>query len=386
MSKQLVVCCDGTWNIPDQRSPTNVTKVALALAPTDRSGHEQRTYYHRGVGTSRWERIRGGAFGFGLSRDVCAAYRFLVQNYDPGDKVYFFGFSRGAYTARSTAGFVRTCGVLRRENLGRVNEAYELYRSRSSTTHPCGVEATLFRRSYSHETRIRFIGVWDTVGALGIPMNGLRMANLINRRWAFHDTQLSHTVDAAFQALAIDEKRGPFRPTLWIPPDKPPKDQQVEQVWFAGVHSDVGGGYPEHETSDIPLLWMVDRARSCGLEFHVDAFTRRALSEAPTSAGDDVVRQRTAVHPDPLGDIHESRKGVYRMIPPFVRSLGGTDEAHEHVASSALKRHEEDSRYAPPGLVGYLDGEHRIMQIASEPLPPHDRPSALPGASREQRH
>jgi uncharacterized protein (DUF2235 family) len=176
------------------------------LLPQDDNGREQRTFYHRGVGTNRWERIRGGVFGAGLSRDVRDAYRFLVQNYEPGDELFFFGFSRGAFTARSTAGFVRNCGILRRSQASRVDDAYSLYRSRSSTTHPRGIEASLFRRSYSHETRIGFIGVWDTVGVLGIPLDGLRLVNLLNRRWQFHDTNLSTTVDAACQALAIDEQ------------------------------------------------------------------------------------------------------------------------------------------------------------------------------------
>ena len=119
MPKRLVVCCDGTWNTPDQlrdgrRAPTNVTKVALNVAPKDFSGQDQRTFYHRGVGTNRRERIRGGAFGFGLSRDVRGTYRFLVQAFEPGDELFFFGFSRGTFTARSTVGFVRTaasCGA-----------------------------------------------------------------------------------------------------------------------------------------------------------------------------------------------------------------------------------------------------------------------------------
>ena len=111
------------------------------------------------------ERIRGGAFGFGLSRDVCDTYRFLVQNYEPGDELFFFGFSRGAFTARSTVGLVRNAGILRPEHVDRVSEAYALYRSRTNTKTPRGREATLFRRSYSYEPRIRFVGVWDTVGA-----------------------------------------------------------------------------------------------------------------------------------------------------------------------------------------------------------------------------
>jgi uncharacterized protein (DUF2235 family) len=206
MSKRLVVCCDGTWNFPDRQCLTNVTKVALAIATVDSKGTEQRTFYHRGIGSNRRERIRGGAFGFGLSRDVCDTYRFLVQNYEPGDELFFFGFSRGAFTARSTVGLVRNAGILRQEHVDRVSEAYALYRSRTKTNTPRGREATLFRRSYSYEPRIRFIGVWDTVGALGIPLDGFRLISLLNKRWEFHNTELSTSVDAAYQALAIDEE------------------------------------------------------------------------------------------------------------------------------------------------------------------------------------
>jgi uncharacterized protein (DUF2235 family) len=363
MPKRLVVCCDGTWNTPDQRSggepvPTNVTKVALAVAPKDRAGRKQLAFYHQGVGTSRWDRISGGAFGFGLSRNICDTYRFLVQNFEPGDELFFFGFSRGAFTARSTVGFVRNCGILRREHADRVNEAYALYRNRNSHTHPQSIEAQLYRRSFSHETRIRFIGVWDTVGALGIPLSGLRMVNLFNRRWQFHDTDLSASVDAAFQALAIDEQRGPFQPAIWT--QRADTDRQrLEQVWFAGVHCDVGGGYPDPALAEIALLWMVDRARECGLTFQSDAFTR-----LPSSAAADMQHTGSNVFPDPLGRLHESRKGFYRLFPPFIRNLGVTDAAHEYVASSAVIRHREMKAYASPALATYLDHSHQVSEVS----------------------
>ncbi|HET6653031.1 MAG TPA: DUF2235 domain-containing protein [Nocardioides sp.] len=344
MPKRLIMCCDGTWNTPDQQnggrpSPTNVTKTALAIAQRDRLGVEQRVHYQRGVGTSRWERLRGGAFGLGLSRDVCNTYRFIVRNFEPGDELFFFGFSRGAFTARSTVGFVRNAGILRRHEEDRIDQAYQLYRSRSAK--PRSTEARLFRQSYSFETRIRFIGVWDTVGALGIPLSGLRWVNALNRRWQFHDTELSPTVDAAFHALAIDEKRRPFEPALWRPrPDA--GDQQLEQVWFAGAHSDVGGGHPQSQLSDIALSWMVGRAATCGLAFDKDA---------PTY--------------DPAwatGPLHESRNGFYRLLPPYTRPIGVGDPRSEYAASSAVERHKR-GEYTPPGLSAYLEGPHRTMQL-----------------------
>jgi uncharacterized protein (DUF2235 family) len=358
MAKRLVMCCDGTWNSPDQLNsgqpaPTNVTRLALAMSSSDAAGVAQRLFYHRGVGTNRGQRLRGGAFGLGLARDVRDTYRFLVENFEPGDELFFFGFSRGAFTARSTAGFVRNSGILRPEHADRISDAYALYHSRQA--HPRGVEATLFRRSYSYETRIRFIGVWDTVGALGIPLTGLPVADLYNRRYQFHDTDLSTTVDAAFQALAIDEKRGPFRPAIWNR-QASPVPQDVEQVWFAGVHCDVGGGYADHALSDIPLLWMVDKATKYGL-----AIDQTALMAGPFAGEQGQPAGEPA--PNPLGQQHESRTRFYKVIAPYVRPLDSDPTRTEWVSSSAIKRHQELPQYAPSNLKEYLAGEHRVMTV-----------------------
>src|SRR3954453_13848399 len=164
--KRLVVCCDGTWNRPDQTkqdvaAPTNVAKISLALAEEEDAGNPQVLHYEPGVGTRRGERILGGGFGVGLSRNVQDCFRFLIDNYEPGDRLYFFGFSRGAYTARSTVGLIRNSGILRREHRDRIDEAYALYRSRTDRAHPRGVGAEIFRRMYSHdEIEIEFVGVW----------------------------------------------------------------------------------------------------------------------------------------------------------------------------------------------------------------------------------
>jgi uncharacterized protein (DUF2235 family) len=352
MAKRLVMCCDGTWNTADQACPTNVTKLALGLAERSADGREQRVFYHRGVGTRRRDRLSGGAFGLGLSANVQATYRFVVENYEPGDELFLFGFSRGAFTARSTAGFLRNAGILKRQFEDRIPAAYALYRDR--TKHPAGIEAQLFRRSFSHESRIRCIGVWDTVGALGVPLTGIPLVDAVNKRWQFHDTTLSTTVDAAFQALAIDERRRPFEPTLWQQqPDA--GDQRLEQVWFAGVHSDVGGGYPEGGLADITLLWMVSRAESCGLAFRPGAF--------PSHPRPDAHQTVIAVRPDPMGPLHESRTGAYTLMPPLDRPIGVKDPAHEHVASTATLRWDDDPGYRPPGLATYLDGHPDITPI-----------------------
>ncbi len=358
MTQRLVVCCDGTWNRPDQvragkPCPTNVRKLALAVAERDPAGTPELLHYASGVGTRRGERFRGGAFGVGLSREVRRAYRFVVDHYEPGDEIFLFGFSRGAFTARSTAGLIRNAGILRREHADRLDEAYALYRDAS--VKPRDAASERFRRAHSHESpRIRFIGVWDTVGALGIPWSGVPLVNWINRRWSFHDTRLSKHVDGAFQALAIDEKRRPFEPAIWTK-DAAAVDQRLEQVWFAGVHCDVGGGYPDAALADLSLVWMAARAEEYGLALRADAFTPAGGWGTPGSS-------LPAVEPDELGPIHESRNRLYRLIPPYVRPIGRIDGRNEHVAASARRRHEKLD-YAPANLVDHLSGPHRIAQV-----------------------
>jgi uncharacterized protein (DUF2235 family) len=343
--KRLAVCCDGTWNTPDQKdedvsTATNVTKLALAVDARSADGGEQRVYYHPGVGTGAFDHLRGGALGVGLSRNVQDAYMFVVENYDPGDEVFLFGFSRGAYTARSTAGFIRNSGLLKRGNEGKLDAAYELYRDRSDASHPRSTEAQLFRRSFSLEIRIKFIGVWDTVGALGIP--NLVSIHSISNRWEFHDVTLSSYVDNAFQALAIDEHRKPFKPTLWEQqPDV--TNQTIEQVWFAGVHTDVGGGYRDSGLSDLALRWMVRQAEGCGLAF---------------DAG------RLRLEPDACGQLRDSMTWYYRLLGQLQRPIAEprVDPATgkpvitlESVAASAGVRWLADPSYRPDNLRRYRD-------------------------------
>jgi uncharacterized protein (DUF2235 family) len=363
--KRLVVCCDGTWNRPDHidqgvAAPTNVAKIALALGETDKDGNPQVLHYEPGVGTRRREHLLGGGFGVGLSRNVQECYRFLVDNYEPEDELYFFGFSRGAFTARSTVGLVRNSGILRPEHRHRVDEAYALYRNPDKDKQPSGIAAELFRRSYSYsEIYVQFVGVWDTVGALGIPIDGFRPPWLSDR-WTFHDTTLSRYVRNAFHAVAIDERRGPFKPTLWIRRDDA-VDQTLEQVWFAGVHCDIGGGYRDPALSEIPLLWMADKARECGLvlsDHHL--VVDRAKRDSPAR------RAGIVVAPDPVGELHNSRTRFYLMLPSYDRRLAGDHGAKVDggsLASSARTRHGADRGYHPPGLDDWLAGGEDVTDI-----------------------
>lgn len=357
MAKRLVVCCDGTWNRPDQAGgPTNVAKLALGVAREDGAGVAQPVYYHRGVGTDRAERIRGGAFGFGLSRHVRDCYRFVIEHFEPGDELFVFGFSRGAFTARSTVGLVRNAGVLRPEHADRVDEAYRLYRSRTDERRPSGIESRIFRRMYSYDDDaidLTCVGVWDTVGALGIP--GWR-APFTNRLWGFHDTSLSSRVRFAFQALAIDELRGPFQPTLWEP-QAGAVGQRLEQVWFSGAHSDIGGGYLESALAEIALSWMARRAGEAGLALSPDHF-----QVVPEPVDGEERKLGRLIAPDALGPLHPSRKGLYRLLRPLPRVLVDA-KAPSAVASTAVLRLHRDPGYRPGNLVAYVDGGGAIVEL-----------------------
>jgi uncharacterized protein (DUF2235 family) len=345
--KRLVVCCDGTWDTPDHTEngracPSNVTKLALAVAPQDAHGVAQRVFYGKGVGTGRHDRWLGGAFGWGLSRHILDAYRFLIEEYEPDDQLFLFGFSRGAYTVRSLAGLIRNSGLLRVAWSVKLSAAYNLYRRRDDASHPTGIEAQLFRRSYAYEPHVYFIGVWDTVGSLGIPVLFPWLA-FINRRWQFHDVKLSSYVDHAFHALAIDEQRQAFVPTLWEQQDHA-VEQQMEQVWFAGVHSNVGGGYADAGLSDLALLWIAQKAAACGL-----VFDREYL-------GDNL-------HPNALGVLRDSHTGIFGLLAAMERPLGVGLHANEAAHASALERAEQTAYY-PPNLVDYLA---RGGTVAAEP-------------------
>ena len=350
--KRLVVCCDGTWNSPDQQTkdavpcPTNIIKLAYRVAK--RAGDRlQVLFYDMGVGTGNFvDRYVGGALGEGLRDNIFDAYRFLVANYEVGDEIYLFGFSRGAFTARSVAGMIRKCGVIKRERIEQYRPALALYQD--PNIGPVSAEAIRFRETnaLAVDTPIQCVGVFDTVGALGMPIGGKG-----DEKYAFHDTELSGNVRYAFHALAIDERRGAFEPTLWS--YVPKVGQTVRQVWFAGAHSDVGGGYGEHELSDIALQWMIDQATSAGLVF-----------DAPTMATHPIDTTKFN------GKLHDSLTFKYKLLPRLDRPIGlathrdrdkkkdrGTTaepDATQIVHPSVLQRWDKDPQYRPPQLREYL--------------------------------
>jgi uncharacterized protein (DUF2235 family) len=236
---------------------------------------------------------------------------------------------------RSLAGLIRNSGILLPGHLYMLPQAFKLYRARKKSTHPKEKEATLFRKTYSVTdiTPVKFMGVWDTVGALGNPLlfKWLRV-----RGNHFHDTDLSSTVECAYQALAIDEKRRHFRATLWNQQSHAKGRQTLEQVWFVGVHSNVGGGCAAAGLSDVALEWMCAKARLCGLE----------LGPLP-------------VQPDVLQPYNESRRGFYRLMPVFYRPIAKPglkkEPTCEELHLSVLERCKKDPAYRPRNLKNFFE-------------------------------
>lgn len=254
--KRIVICCDGTWGTPESAIPSNVVKTARAVLPST-PNCAQVVFYDWGIGSESGQRLSGGSIGSGIDKNIQDAYRFLCHNYTPGDEIFLFGFSRGAYTVRSLVGMIRNCGLLPKHLEHKVVDAYKLYRSHDDVD---SLEAMLFRMD-NWEVNIKFLGVWDTVGALGVPFRLTQL--LFKYKYGFHDTRLSSIVENAYHALALDESKRVFAPTLWT---TDVGRTRTEQRWFPGEHSDIGGGSENVEASNKTFHWMMEHAGNCGLE------------------------------------------------------------------------------------------------------------------------
>lgn len=328
-NKRLIICCDGTWNTPEK--PTNVTKMARSISPTSQDGKHQVVFYHQGVGTSNSvDKFAGGLFGVGVEQNVLDAYRFIVHNYQDGDEIFCFGFSRGAYTARALGGMLHAIGLLDKNKLTELPQAYKYYRT-PPNKRPKG--------SYSKNIRpdIKLMAVWDTVGALGAPTPFLK--RFTRSLVGFYDTHISPEIKNAYHALAIDEKRGPFQPGLWTGEINP--DQYVEQTWFAGVHSDIGGGYADTALSDITFKWMIEKSQTLGLEF-----------------SQDYLSNTDKLSPDATGFIHQSYTTAYQWMEKIgmekgLRTMAGdanNPPINVNVHESVFERMEKLSNYHPQNL------------------------------------
>ena len=330
--KRIVLCFDGTWNKPAeenlpsaQQVETNVRRFYESLKETGTDGAKQIKWYDEGVGTHWYDQFIGGAIGTGLEVNIIQGYEFLAKNYEGGDEVYVLGFSRGAYTARSLVGMVRNCGLIEAKHVAlRVGIAYGIYRTRDDG--PDSMTAKLFRSSFCREIRIKFIGVWDTVGALGIPHDIVKGLNM--KFYEFHDTELSGIVENAYHAAAVDEHRQDYDVCLWNPQSKP--GQTMEQRWFIGAHCDVGGGYSDRRLSDLPLRWMQDKASALG------------LGVTPLAVGAENYRGAFT------DSYMEFLKGLYaKKSPRHYRFIGATQFGNEVVDRSVQQRRKTDLSYEP---------------------------------------
>ena len=347
----LVVCCDGTWNDPNQKdngvlAPTNVVKLYNAALDSD----DQKRYYHPGVGTgdSWWDKAVGGSTGTGLSQNIMSAYRWLCHNYRDGDQIYLFGFSRGAFTVRSLVGFMNCCGLLKTAQFAPKDmwQAIETLYTRGYRQH---ADINLLREElgnanfhnrHDEAVKVRFLGVWDTVGALGIPdYLGVLHAVFDRLDNSFHDTRLSRNVQTARHALAMDEMRASFQPSLWSNAED---HQDAEQLWFPGVHSDVGGGYKQAGLSDGPLEWMLVEAQQAGLAL------RRGVMEQ--------------VKPNPLDMLHDSCQGFFSMMPTQPRQVPSLLETARFHAS-VPKRHEVPPLTQAPYRMAHRSADGRGIDV-----------------------
>ena len=294
-TRRLIICCDGTWNWPQPQRETNVVRLLRAISPlgkrSDGGPVTQIVHYHLGIGTGNiLDRAVGGGTGVGLAEGGWSpVMKFLVDNYEPDDEILLFGFSRGSYVVRSVAGMVGSVGLLQKREMTRFYDAWDWYAKRQSRD-PEKLHAIAPLRNKPETVTMQCIGVWDTVGALGIP--GSRFCA---QDYTFHQTALGPYVRHAFQALAIDEKRGNFQAAPWAPPLHAEVPQVLEQVWFAGVHSNIGGGYDDHGLSDTTLLWMISQIRQYNLlDLDIDCIIKSLDQSAPYLTG-KLIELRTAL-------------------------------------------------------------------------------------------
>ncbi len=270
MSKHLIACCDGTWQKREQPYPTNVARIFNAFAA--RKSDNQIVNHDDGVGTENFiMKILGGAFGLGLNKNILDSYQFLCKNYSPGDHIYLFGFSRGAYTVRSLVGLIYKCGLVKTGKDSDIKKAMRLYRNRK--VKPDDPQSRSFRKNYSFENEVTdnrpwidFMGCWDTVGSLGVPDLSPRLGldKWINSRYRFYDTKISFIIRHARHAVAIDEKRKVFDVTPMHLSSKA-KDgiTELKEVWFCGDHGCVGGGeFSNQAQSEITLNWMYEEFKN----------------------------------------------------------------------------------------------------------------------------
>lgn len=354
--KNLAVFLDGTWNAVE--SNTNVWRMKSLCAQKTADGTPQLIYYDIGVNG-----VVGGMFGKGLNKNVQEAYEWLVDTYTAGDHIYIFGFSRGAYTARSLAGLIAKHGLLKPGSPLGVAQLYERYKRYDDRTiwklkeeEEKGTlkDVTLEERwllKYSQRTHVKVVAVWDTVGALGIPafsIEGISRSTL-----GFLHTGLRLPIDNGYHALAIDEHRKAFAPTLWsVRKPKDPKAAHaaprsiasVEQRWFVGAHANVGGGCESDLLAQIPLRWIMKKASLHGLAFRGDIEIDGDMLQAPISDSYEEFMK---------GAYSKVRSRFHRLVgaEPEEREDGTHTNVNETIDASVFDRWRTSKGYRPPSIL-----------------------------------
>lgn len=357
--KRLVIFLDGTWNTV--HSNTNVWRMQALCAPQGSDGKPQLVYYSIGVNG-----FLGGLFGQGTNENILSAYEWLVENYNPGDDIFIFGFSRGAYAARALAGLVAMDGILKPGSPIGIGELYNRYKNKDATIWKLNerLAANPFAKftiqeqwllRYSQPVKIKFVGVWDTVGSIGWAKGDI--PDVSRATFDYLQTGLRIHILNAYHALAIDEHRADFEPTLWS--KRLPKDAReiiaptrpissVEQRWFVGAHANVGGGYPTDLLAQIPLLWMMRKAEVHGLTFR-----------SKVELDGDHLGARVA---DSYGDF---ASGLYMLLSfktdrvigqdPEVRDDGTHINVNETIDATVFERWRSDPTYRPASLVEWAE-------------------------------
>lgn len=339
MSKRIIFCADGTWN--DPATNTNVYKIYKAMTYTA----SQCPLYDDGVGAdgNPIMKILGGAMGAGLTQKIKDGYTRISHLYEKGDQIFIFGFSRGAYTARSLAGMIANCGLpTQNADDSLTADAFQAYREHDKMKRQ-QLFASLKQRYAMDDAEISMVGVWDTVGSLGVPA---LIGGVDPLAYGFLDTTLHPDVKNAYHAVSIDERRCEFPATLWSGPPAP--GQTIEQVYFTGVHCDVGGGYPETGLSDITLGWMMGKAKALGVEFDPAVYQQYASVDAKHA----------------LDLKHESWSTKWGF--PAARAIPG----NASISNSAQIRLQNDNTYRPGNLTqnaGALAQGYSVITVVTAP-------------------
>lgn len=324
MAKNIVVFSDGTGQEGGKGNNSNVYKLFNFVE--DRTKN-QIVFYDPGLGTG-FRKLTGNISGAGISRNILESYNFIFNNFEAGDQIFLLGFSRGAATVRSLSSFIHLFGILPKSRRDLVDAAWRIYKIRNSDKRALKAKEFI-SKNHTMWAHVKFIGVWDTVAALGLPINFLSKAmdKLPFFHHKFHNFDLSKCIENAYQALSIDDERKTFHPLVWNP--KIRAHQKLKQVWFAGVHTDVGGGYKEHSLSDIPLVWIMQKAAKHGLLIYA--------------------KHHVSITPDANGKMHNSRKGFPKSL--FLKKQRTWDEKTHGkpiIHASVLKRKfEMDTKSTP---------------------------------------